>query len=332
MTKKNIWSIIMLAVLTLPLMVSCSKDGDDNPGGGYTAHVVIDKNGKASNGAVFTYSNNEFYLDYVKYTIKEGHLVVTGYDKTGFKGVANIVASITYGESYYEVLSIGYGAFSSCEKLSSLYIPYTVTTIDHNAFADCRGLTTVNIPDNVTAVGNMAFARCTGLTSVTISPKHQDNLRSIFSRCYNIKTINGVEDGSIAIQMMVGEWNMKIDLMQVDEKGDTIHYADYVSRGVIPFMTYNTDDQKIDSIYVDDLGEIGPVKAKVGCDLSNFTLSGKDVPNLYDGKEPCQVTGRVMPDATTNQYGKTTDSICVDFVFSTKPNYIYRYAGLRKTD
>ena len=68
----------------------------------------------------------------------------------------------------YPVTSIGEGAFSNCNDLTSVTIPDSVTNIASNAFADCSGLTSLMIPESVTTIGRSAFFGCTDLTSVAI--------------------------------------------------------------------------------------------------------------------------------------------------------------------
>ena len=73
------------------------------------------------------------------------------------------MTSITIPNS---VITIGDGAFNSCEGLTSVTIPNSVTSIGKDAFYDCTGLTSVTIGNSVSSIGNDAFAYCTGLTSV----------------------------------------------------------------------------------------------------------------------------------------------------------------------
>jgi hypothetical protein len=122
-----------------------------------------------SNGHIFSaIDDKNFYMDFIKYTVEKGHLVVTGYDEDRFKGVAEIASRITYKGNTYEVTSIGEDAFRMCSGLTSVIIPNSVTSIGKDAFSGCSGLTSVSIPNSVTSIGGSAFYGCSGLTSVTI--------------------------------------------------------------------------------------------------------------------------------------------------------------------
>ena len=128
----------------LPLMVlltSCGGGGDDEIINGDIT-VTIGENGEVSNGGTFVRIDDKtFYLDYIKYSVEEGHLIVSGYDEKGFNGITRIASRINYKENSYEVLEIRKRAFEGCNILTSLTIPNSVTTIGHYAFANCIGLT-----------------------------------------------------------------------------------------------------------------------------------------------------------------------------------------------
>ena len=177
MKKIKFLSMMMLAVILMPLMFSCSKDDDGGgTGGGANTNtkVVVNDDGTTSNGSIFSaIDDKNFYLDYIKYTVKDGHLVVSGYDPLGFKGVANIIARITYKGNTYEVLGIGSSRdniypFQGCKKLTSVIIPNSVTSIGYGAFSGCSGLTSVSIPNSVTSIDMYAFWGCSGLTSIKV--------------------------------------------------------------------------------------------------------------------------------------------------------------------
>ena len=66
------------------------------------------------------------------------------------------------------VISIGSGAFSYCEGLTSLDIPSSVTSIGDWAYAHCNGLITIDIPNSIIKIGSYAFWDCKNVTSITI--------------------------------------------------------------------------------------------------------------------------------------------------------------------
>ena len=165
MKKMKLLSALMLAVMTLSVMQSCSKD--DDGGGGSNITVVVNDDGTTSNGSIFSsIDDKNFVLDHIKYTISEGHLIVTGFDKAGCKGRVNIVARVVYKGNSYDVLTIGDMAFLSCTDMTSVTIPNSVTEIAYEAFYDCVGLTSVTIPSSVTYIGTCAFYGCSNLMKI----------------------------------------------------------------------------------------------------------------------------------------------------------------------
>ena len=163
------FSAVVIA-MAASLLVSCEKDDGDDSVSGKT--VIIKEDGTTSNGSIFSaIDDKNFYLDYIKYSVNEGHLVVSGYDKKGFNGVANIVSNISYKGNYYEVLEIEKYAFIGCSGLTSITIPSKVVSIGYEAFCGCTGLTSITIPSSVVSIGNRAFYGCIGLTSITIPAK-----------------------------------------------------------------------------------------------------------------------------------------------------------------
>ena len=66
------------------------------------------------------------------------------------------------------VTSIGDGALSYCDRLTSITIGNGVMSIGEEAFYNCTGLISITIPDSVTNIGTYAFQNCTRLTSVII--------------------------------------------------------------------------------------------------------------------------------------------------------------------
>ena len=111
------------------------------------------------------------------------------------------------------LLTIGYGAFESCKKISNIVIPNSVsnigeyafafcsnlesivlskqiTKIENNLFESCIKLRNVNIPQNVTEISNSAFESCRSLRRLTL-PKGLITIgNGAFINCINLRQIN----------------------------------------------------------------------------------------------------------------------------------------------
>ncbi|UKK48277.1 leucine-rich repeat domain-containing protein [Prevotella sp. E9-3] len=98
------------------------------------------------------------------------------------------------------VTSIGIGAFSYCEGLTSVTIPNSVTSIRDYAFTECSGLTSITIPNSVTSIGIGAFSYCDGLTSVTIPNSLTSIEPRVFKGCYRLTSIT-IPDSVTSIGM-----------------------------------------------------------------------------------------------------------------------------------
>ena len=163
--KQKLFYLLLLP-LACWMFAACSGDDDEEKAD--TDIVVIGEDGKASNGKKFeAIDDNHFYLDYILYTIEEGHLAVTDFHKTGFKGHADIVDVIKYKGQLLTVTVIRGSAFSKCANLTEVTIPNTVTDIGLFAFYDCPGLVKIycswtNPPFNVlTLFSSDTFKNCT---------------------------------------------------------------------------------------------------------------------------------------------------------------------------
>ena len=193
MKKINFVSTLLLVVMALPFLFSCSKDDDDEERSKIEdIKVVVYENGKTSNGSIFSaIDDTNFYLDYIKYSVDEdGSLVVRSYDKDKFKGAAKIVYSITYKGNTYVVRRIGDCAFYQCYRMTSVTIPSSVSSIGESAFFFCSGLTSIVIPNSIRFIDWQTFKGCSSLTSVTISNSVTYISPSAFALCDRLSSIH----------------------------------------------------------------------------------------------------------------------------------------------
>jgi hypothetical protein len=161
-----LWLVMMPSAF---LIAACGNDdNDDNDYDGET--VVVNEDGTTSNGSIFSYIDEKnFYLDGVKYSIVDGHLVVSMCDAKKVKSTTvNIVPKISINGTVFKVLSIGEYAFHWCSDLTSVTIPNGVITIEEEAFYGCARLTSITIPRSVASIGKLAFWYCHNLTSISV--------------------------------------------------------------------------------------------------------------------------------------------------------------------
>ncbi len=121
----------------------------------------------------------------VQFTLRSGTYVVTDYTGTA----TEVVIPATY--KGIAVTSIGYQAFSSCSKLTTITIPDSVTSIGEGAFYWCSRLTAVTFGANskLTSIGERAFYNCSQLTTITIPVSVTSIGYDAFSWCSQLTTV-----------------------------------------------------------------------------------------------------------------------------------------------
>ena len=117
------------------------------------------------------------------------------YEETGYEldrvGPAYIGGDVVIPSEYrgLPVVEIGYGAFKSECKLTSVVIPDTVTLISDDAFEDQTDLTSVEIGKGVVTIGVSAFEGCTSLKTVVIGDATENIYAHAFDRCTSLESI-----------------------------------------------------------------------------------------------------------------------------------------------
>ncbi len=97
------------------------------------------------------------------------------------------------------VTSIGWSAFSGCEKLTSVTIPDSLTSIGYKAFSGCDSLVTVTVPENLVTISQEAFAGCKCLTAIIIPDRVTTIGAKAFSGCSKLTEIS-LPDGLSSLE------------------------------------------------------------------------------------------------------------------------------------
>lgn len=146
------------------------------------------------------------------------------------------------------------------------------------------------------------------------------------------------EIGDTATVALAGEWLVTVDA--VDADGNVV-IEDPFGLGTVQQLTYNTNSNVADQIYVDDMAAFWSYKVKVGANCSALTFSGKGDNESADyNPGECEVTitdGKVIVNGATSPQGRPVDKIeyYVSFSDDDNPaNYgfeCYRVSGYRRT-
>ena len=157
MKKLKLWSMMMLAAMTMSVATSCGgDDGGDvgnrpvnpdnpnnpNPSGGKDSEDNPDPN------AIISFKDNKVAM-----------ICIANFD-------INKDNQLSYGEAATVRSLKGVFAREPITLFDELKYFTGLSEIRSGAFKDCSSLTSVSIPNSVTSIGNYAFAGCFGLTSI----------------------------------------------------------------------------------------------------------------------------------------------------------------------
>ena len=157
--------------------------------------VTINADGTTSDGSHFRRINETtFMLNYVKYSICDGHIEVTGHDNTeiglSLNGKVDLYSTIVINNVSYKVRVIGARAFSDCNSLIEISIPVSVSSIKESAFSGCINLTAVTIPDSVVDIGSYAFNECSSLEVINLPNSITEIGYFAFYDCFSLFKVN----------------------------------------------------------------------------------------------------------------------------------------------
>ena len=149
---------------------------------------------KAADGDTFAANTSEGVSMTFKIISEDDKTVQVGNNSTSIAlttvGTMTIPNSVTHSDITYSVVSIGYRAFSFCNRITSVVIPNSIKSIGKEAFYSGSALTSIAIPDGVTTIANATFFYCEGLTTVTLPNSVTTIEESAFFNCTSLATIN----------------------------------------------------------------------------------------------------------------------------------------------
>lgn len=112
---------------------------------------------------------------------------VTEIDSWAFEN-CEALSVVLFGENS-QLQSIGRGAFSGCESLTSIVLPNGLTSIGERAFGDCTELTRITLGNCVKSIGYEAFDGCAGLTSIVLPNSMTKIEARAFAGCTGLMSI-----------------------------------------------------------------------------------------------------------------------------------------------
>jgi hypothetical protein len=148
--------------------------------------------------------------------------------------------------------------------------------------------------------------------------------------------------GGTAVQKMANGWWVKAyssvnGLVSVTPPANPA--GSDSAAGHIFFVTYNTSADTKDSLWVDDLGNIGAfgpagydVKSTLGVNDANYTLTSSGTANLYQIGNPVRyANGMIFPKGGRSRSGVATDSIFLQIVFTAGATDTLTIEGVART-
>jgi hypothetical protein len=136
-----------------------------------------------------------------------------------------------------------------------------------------------------------------------------------------------LEPSGTATQKFSGDW--WVFILEDDGEGN---FIDLFEEGYLLLSTYNTAANVPDKLFVDFNYEFVPVKVIANLNQSENVIIGENLFNYYDEELEVNIlSGTVIRNAATTSGGNVSDSIYIEFEYTSDPGYIFKLAGYRRT-
>ncbi|MBQ9747490.1 MAG: leucine-rich repeat protein [Clostridia bacterium] len=128
-----------------------------------------------------------------QYRMRNAYMDHPGYAISNIKD--RYIKSVTIPQFVYnvqtnkkdEIIAIGTTAFSACQMLERVILPFSIAYIGEYAFANCKKLRSIALP-NVRALGDGSFWGCSDLEEIYCPEIEQGYIgTSVFENCTNLR-------------------------------------------------------------------------------------------------------------------------------------------------
>lgn len=173
----------------------------------------------------------------------------------------------------YGIQTVPAAAFYACTALRSVYFPHTVSTVGESAFYDCTALEEVSLQENVKRIGLAAFRNCTALRSVLI-PQGVQLIDSLaFDGCTALEKVyhNGTEEDGAAL--IVKDGNAPLLLA---ENIYNVPYAAAMKGDIDCNRTVDSSDARLALRLAVDLEKLDPYQIAAADIDGDGTVSSTD--------------------------------------------------------
>ncbi len=152
----------------------------------------------------------------------------------------------------------------------------------------------------------------------------------LIASCMKTQNYGGTAVGKVSNGWWVMAYSSKSGLIAIPPPAPTDTASNHIF-----FVTYNTAANTQDSVWADDLSNIGgvyDVKAELSVSLTEYTLSSSGTANLYQPTSPVQwASGKIFPKGGVSRTGVVTDSIHLQLLFTGNPGDTLTIQGVART-
>lgn len=149
-------------------------------------------------------------------------------------GALTVPATVTDGDSTYNVLSLGNHSLYGCTGLTSVTLAEGISAVGNSAVRNCTSLTTITLPSTLMSIGDFAFVGDSALTDVwvgaAVPPTTGNNI--FYNIALSACTLH-VACNAVAAYGAVAPWNGFGTLVDAGCQVTLTVQANYASRGTV---------------------------------------------------------------------------------------------------